>query len=243
MKRCRLMLTVTLCLVAAVVSGQDAKQPKKQAAKKKARPNPAMAKVEDVPGLPRVLLIGDSISIGYTAPVREMLKGVANVHRPLTNCGPTTRGVAGIDEWLGDGKWDVIHFNFGLHDLKYMGPNGQNLVSPDKGKQQVPVDEYEKNLRKIVGRLKQTGAVLIWRNTTPVPPGAQGRVVGHSKQYNEVAAKVMAENGIHIHDMYSFVMPRMDEIMLKANVHFTPDGSRELAKTVVAEIKTALKSK
>ena len=92
MKRCRLMLTVTLCLVAAVVSGQDAKQPKKQAAKKKARPNPAMAKVEDVPGLPRVLLIGDSISIGYTAPVREMLKGVANVHRPLTNCGPTTRG-------------------------------------------------------------------------------------------------------------------------------------------------------
>ena len=48
MKRCRLMLTVTLCLVAAVVSGQDAKQPKKQAAKKKARPNPAMAKVEDV---------------------------------------------------------------------------------------------------------------------------------------------------------------------------------------------------
>lgn len=30
----------------------------------------ADAPVEDVPGLPRVLLIGDSISMGYTAPAR-----------------------------------------------------------------------------------------------------------------------------------------------------------------------------
>ena len=82
-------------------------------------PNPAMAEVKDIPGLPRVLLIGDSISIGYTVPVRELLEGVTNVHRPQTNCGPTTKGVDEIDAWLGDGKWDVIHFNFGLHDLKY----------------------------------------------------------------------------------------------------------------------------
>ncbi|HEX5104900.1 MAG TPA: SGNH/GDSL hydrolase family protein, partial [Pirellulaceae bacterium] len=61
-------------------------------AKKKA-PNPAYAQIEDVAGLPRVLLIGDSISIGYTVAVREELKGKANVHRPATNCGPTTRGV------------------------------------------------------------------------------------------------------------------------------------------------------
>ena len=34
-----------------------------------------------------------------------------------------TAGLTGIDEWLGDDPWDVIHFNWGLHDLKYMGPN------------------------------------------------------------------------------------------------------------------------
>ena len=106
------------------VTADDAKKKTPPARK----PNPAMAKVEDVPGLPRVLLIGDSISIGYTVPVRELLEGKANVHRPLTNCGPTSKGVAEIEEWLGDGKWDVIHFNWGLHDLKYMGPKGQNLA-------------------------------------------------------------------------------------------------------------------
>ncbi|QDV66172.1 SGNH/GDSL hydrolase family protein [Crateriforma conspicua] len=67
--------------------------------------------------LPNVLLIGDSISIGYTTAVRSQLSGVANVYRPPTNCGPTTRGVEQIDQWLGDRKWDVIHFNFGLHKL------------------------------------------------------------------------------------------------------------------------------
>ncbi len=43
--------------------------------------NPAVRPIKDVPGLPRVLLIGDSISIGYTLQVRELLKGKANVHR------------------------------------------------------------------------------------------------------------------------------------------------------------------
>ena len=200
-----------------------------------------MAKIKDKPGLPRVLLIGDSISIGYTVPVREMLEGKANVHRALTNCGPTIKGVKELDRWLGDEPWDVIHFNFGLHDLKYMGPNGENLVSPDQGHQQVSIEEYQANLQTMVKRLKMTGATLIWRNTTPVPPGAKGRVVGDSKKYNEAAERVMKEHGVAIQDMYGFVYPQMDKIMLEANVHFTPEGSRELAKTVVEVISARLK--
>ena len=69
------------------------------------KPAGPLAPIQDQEGLPRVLLIGDSISIGYTLPVRELLKGKANVHRPSTNCGPTSRGVSGIDQWLGKGKW------------------------------------------------------------------------------------------------------------------------------------------
>ena len=68
--------------------------------------------ITDDPSLPRVLIIGDSISIGYTLPLRAALKGVANVHRPPTNCAHTWRGLEKIDEWLGDGKWDLIHFNW-----------------------------------------------------------------------------------------------------------------------------------
>ena len=51
-----------------------------------------------------VLIIGDSISIGYTPHVVEMLKGTAVVKRHKGNAGPTLRGLEQIDSWLGDGK-------------------------------------------------------------------------------------------------------------------------------------------
>lgn len=216
--------------------------------KKKARPrkpNPSLAPVEDVAGLPRVLLIGDSISMGYTLPVRDLLQGKANVHRPPANCGPTTLGLKHIDTWLQSGgagkKWDVIHFNWGLHDLKFMGPNGENLANPDApdSRQQVPPEQYEANLRKLVAILKKTGATLIWRNTTPVPEGAKGRLVGHSKLYNEIAARIMEENGIATDDLYGLSM-KNPSWMREANVHYTPEGSAGLAKQVAATIQKAL---
>src|SRR5512144_2294125 len=143
------MKYITLLCVGLLLatSGMTAE---KKAAKAKKAPNPGMAKVEDKPGLPRVLLIGDSISIGYTPPVRELLQGKANVHRIPANGGPTSNGLAHIDEWLGEGKWDLIHFNWGLHDLKIM----------EEGKRQVPIEDYERNLRQLVARLNRTKARL-----------------------------------------------------------------------------------
>src|SRR5688572_12316649 len=95
--------------------------------------DPSLAPIKDDPKLPRVLLIGDSISMGYTVPVRRQLEGKANVHRIPENGGPTINGLKKLDAWLGDGKWDVIHFNWGLHDLRL-----------DKGgKHQVEIADYE----------------------------------------------------------------------------------------------------
>lgn len=225
---------ILLLVVSPFVSAEE-----KPAAKPKPkRVNPAFAAIEDDPKLPRVLLIGDSISIGYTLNVRKLLEGKANVHRPPTNCGPTTRGVEGLESWLGDKKWDVIHFNFGLHDLKYMGPGGQNLADPklSTSKPQVSIESYQANLEKIVARLKKTGATLIWRNTTPVPEGAKGRVVGDAGKYNEVAAKVMKEHDIQIDDMYAYSKARLEKIQLPKNVHFSKEGSQFLAEKVAAKI-------
>ena len=210
-----------------------------QKKKSKSKKDTPMSPVTDDPKLPRVLLIGDSISIGYTVDVRKMLAGVANVHRPLTNCGPTTNGLRNIDKWLGDGKWDVIHFNWGLHDLKYVAKNSDKLVAIDSpgARQQVPPDNYEKNLTKLVERLKKTGAKLIWRNTTPVPEGAAGRIVGDAAKYNEIAARVMKKHDVAIHDLYAFAKKNEAKIQLKANVHYSPAGSKRLAEEVVREIK------
>lgn len=207
----------------------------------KARPpaNPAFAPVQDVPGLPRVLLIGDSISIAYTVPVRDLLKGKANVHRPPTNCGPTPVGLQDLDAWLGDGKWAVIHFNWGLHDLKYMDEKG-NLVAVETGRQQVPLEAYAKNLEDLVGRLKKTGARLVWAATTPVPEGAAGRVPADVPRYNDAARKIMDAHGVAIDDLYAFALPRLKDLQQPRNVHFTPEGSRALAEQVAAAILQAL---
>ena len=80
-------------------TGGAARKGKPQAEAPKARPKkkviPAFEPFQGKPGLPNVLLIGDSISMGYTLPVRKLLSGEANVHRPLTNCGPTTTANTG----------------------------------------------------------------------------------------------------------------------------------------------------
>lgn len=241
MKKLRFVATLVALMSCSILGAQEKK------AKKVRKPNPAMAKVEDVAGLPRVLIVGDSISIGYTVGVRKLLEGKANVHRPLANCGPTHTAVNKIDAWLetggADKKWDVIHFNWGLHDLKYMGADGSNLADPKNAKsvQQVPAAEYEKNLTALVEKLKATGAKLIWRNTTPVPPGTKGRVPGDSVKYNEIAAKIMKANDIPTHDLYTVSKERMDELMLPANVHFKPAGSQVLAELVAARILEELK--
>jgi hypothetical protein len=220
-----------------------AAQPKAAQPKVKAAPNPAYATVEEVPGLPRVLIIGDSISIGYMLAVREELKGKANVHRPATNCGPTIRGVQSIDQWLATGKpgakWDVIHFNFGLHDLKYIDDAGKNATA-DKGHAQVSEADYEKNLTAIVAKMKATGAKLIFATTTPVPAGSAARIKGDEEKYNAIARRVMEKHGVAIDDLYAFALPKLAEIQLPANVHFKPEGSKVLAKQVAASITQAL---
>src|SRR3954452_7501628 len=183
------LVILSLLLTLAPVWAQEA-----------AKVNPAYVEVQDVPGLPRVLLIGDSISIGYTLPARALLDGKANVHRILTNGGPSINGLQNLRDWLGKQKWDVIHFNFGLHDLKIM----------EGGRHQVEFDEYETNLVELVKQLKATEAKLIWATTTPVPEGKLDppRRPSDVPVYNAVAKKIMDSSGIPIDDLYSFVLPQ-----------------------------------
>lgn len=201
----------------------------------KGKPNPALDPIADDPALPRILLIGDSISIGYTLPVRKLLEGKANVHRIPRNGGPTKNGLANIDAWLGSGKWDIIHFNWGLHDLKHM---------PD-GKRQVEIADYEANLRTLVARMKQTGAVLIWATTTPVPEGDLNppRSFGDVKIYNDIAATIMQENDVLIDDLNAAVTPGLATLQNPKDVHFNPAGSQFLAEKVAACIEAQLPKK
>ncbi len=231
-----------LCVSASVAAvGQPADAARREAdAEKKSppkappKPNPVFDKIAEDPKLPRVLLIGDSISIGYTIPVRQLLQGKANVLRAPENCGPTTRGLERLDKWLDVGKLDVIHFNHGLHDL---------IVVPETKTHRVDVKSYEANLQKIVARLKQTGAKLIWASTTAVVDGPGRRRANKDvAEYNDAALRVMKAEGIEIDDLYAALMgnPDREKITTPDGTHFTADGAEFLAKAVADSIAKAL---
>lgn len=197
--------------------------------------NPAVAPIQDVPGLPRVLLIGDSISIGYTLPVRELLKTKANVHRIPMNGGATEVGLENIKDWLGDGPWDVIHFNFGLHDAKYSSETTQRASR----------EQYADNLRLLIAQMKATGAKLIFATTTPVPKNGvltPTRKFDSIAERNAVALQVMKDNGVAIDDLYAVVLPVQEKVGRPNDVHYQPEGYALLAKAVAASIETALKA-
>jgi lysophospholipase L1-like esterase len=212
-------------------------QPPARAVPERKPPAPP-ATMGDPEGLPRVLLIGDhgwgersgAQTVGYTLAVREQLQGKANVHRVPDPGAHTSKGVESLDRWLGEKPWEVIHFTFGLHDLK-RGANGQPLV---------PLEEYEKNLRRIVTRLKQTGATLIWASTTPIPAGVARRAPEDAVRYNAAARKVMDDNAVVVNDLYAAALPHLTVWLAPRSVHFTEAGASAVAKHVAAAIEAAL---
>ena len=183
--------------------------------------------LKDDPNLPRVLLIGDSVSRGYTLAARKALAGKANVHRAPENCGPTANGLKKLDIWLGDGKWDVIHFNFGIHDRATK-----------------PAD-YEQRLGQIIERLQKTGAKVIWASTTPVPPDTKdGPAAAKAiEEHNVIAAAVMKKYNVAVDDLFTFITPHLAKVQNPKDVHFNNDGYELLGKQVAASIEAALKDK
>ena len=227
-----LTLAVLLCLpgLAGAVS------------EKKAAPleteHRSFAPITEDPALPRVLLIGDSVSMGYTLQVRDLLQGKANVLRIPVNGGPTTTGLASLEEWLGRGKWDVIHFNFGLHDIRRMKKGKTDMT----GGWQVPSETYKKNLERLVRGLKATGARLVWATTTPLSDGIEGWVKGDEVKANTIAAEVMKENGVAVDDLYGHMLPQLQKYQNPRSVHFSYEGSTFLAKQVADSILAELKA-
>ena len=198
--------------------------------------------------LPRVLIIGDSISIGYTDPVRGNLKGVAGVFRPPVNCQHSGYGLAQIKTWLGTGKWDVIHFNFGIWDTHMVDTNGKLVRGVDMSPPTAEIrvrhtpEQYRDNLAKILDVLKGTGARLIWASTTPIM-SRTGERFEAIPTLNRTAAELMKSRGVAIDDLYECVLPHVKEWQSPDKVHFNAEGNKHLGKQVADCIQRAIEAK
>ncbi|WP_161636222.1 SGNH/GDSL hydrolase family protein [Saccharicrinis fermentans] len=200
---------------------------------------------------PYVFIYGDSISIMYTSMVQQCLKGKANVYRLFKNGGSSRDFIPNMEKLhstmfqpgLKNGwnfKWDIIHFNVGLHDLKYL--KGRHL---DKnGKQVSSLEEYKRNLNQICHYLKTQfpKAIIIFATTTSVPENSKGRFKGDSAKYNRAAKEVLVSYpDIIINDLYSFTLPHQKQwAQAPGNVHYNQAGFTAQGKEVARVISEYL---
>lgn len=209
--------------------------------------------------LPRVLILGDSISVGYTPIVAEMLKDEAVVTRPEANCGPSEFYLEYLKEWLGNGGFDVIHVNFGIWDNHYMTPDGEILfesqhpeymrlndpaerdraIRADGCRIRTPEPEYEKNMRTILSRLKTAAGTVIFGLSTPMPVWKGDCRMARIPVYNGIAERVCAELGVAVNDLYSVGLAHLD--LQCDGCHFHTEGYRFLAEAVSGKIREFLK--
>ncbi|MEI8063220.1 MAG: SGNH/GDSL hydrolase family protein [Verrucomicrobiota bacterium] len=193
-----------------------------------------------------VYIIGDSISLGYTPEVTRLLDGRARVTHSPGNAQYSSFGLRNLKAWLGEERFDLIHFNWGCWDRHYLDSMADPLepsVAKFKrdGVRRTTPEQYAANIEAIVKILQTTGARLIWASSTPLRD--DGKLVCKPEEvapYNAVAARVMAAYGIAINDLYACALPELDRLISSDGCHFTDDGYRHLGRQVAAVIQGEL---
>jgi len=193
---------------------------------------------------PSLLIIGDSISLGYTPFVIENLTDKAAVFHNPGNAQHSGTGVEKIEEWVADGKWDIVQFNWGLWDLCYRHPDSKVQGNRDKenGKLTYTVDEYATNLDSIVSTLQRiTEAKLIFVTTTYVPENEAGRFKNDAIRYNDAAKKIMKKHSVTVNDIYEASIP-IHQALGKGSddVHYSDQGYEKLGELVTKFLKAEM---
>ena len=189
--------------------------------------------------MPLVVLIGDSIRMGYQETVRKELESVAEVWAPDENGGDSRNVLGHLDEWVITRKPDIVHLNCGLHDLKR---------DKQSGEYQVPLEVYREDLDAILGLVAtETSAKVIFATTTPVNEEWHherkefDRFERDVDEYNGTALELAEEHGVIVDDLFK-VMQEVgkDEYLSPDGVHFNADGYELLGKAAAEAIRKLL---
>jgi lysophospholipase L1-like esterase len=187
----------------------------------------------------QVILIGDSIRMGYQPIVQHALAGQADVWAPQENGGTSANVLAHLDEWVLSRNPDIVHLNCGLHDLK---------TEFDAGTTTVPLNKYRANLEAIFTRIKErTTTKLIWASTTPVNERWHhanktfDRFEADVRAYNAAAIQIAGRLDVQIDDLYAVVKDAgRDDYLAQDGVHFSPEGYLLLGTAVADYIRALL---
>src|SRR6478609_5573015 len=192
----------------------------------------------------RVILIGDTIRLGYEAAARAELADVAAVTGPTEGTQHTANILFHLWSWVISQNPDVVHINAGHWDTR-------RVIRGEEGNV-IPLEVYRANVHRILSSVQRhTRARIIWATTTPLVMPAyentQRRMGGTSrnpdsiKLYNAAAAAEAAKLGVVVNDLHRFVITRGQRRLMHADgAHFTPAGYDALGRQVARVVQREL---
>lgn len=181
--------------------------------------------------LPRVLLIGDSVTQGYGPDVEKQLAGKAYVARLATSrCVGDSVLDAEVAAVLGGETFDVIHFNNGLH--------GIGAVSEKEYAEFLP--QLLAHIRKLAPKAK-----LIWASSTPSHVNGKFEQTDarneNVKERNRIAAELMSKENIPVDDLYGLMIGHPE--CCADSLHYNVAGKAMQGAQVAGEILKLLPAK
>ena len=189
-----------------------------------------------------VVLIGDSIRLGYEKEVRELLGDDVQIFSPKENCRYTKFTLWGMFSWMeswGSPHVDLIHWNTGIWDLHRCTADGLLFT---------PLDEYVEVNRRLAIQMESYTKNLIWATIIPGGPALDKKMPVNSlintdatapkvyltdymdvwnadvRRYNEAATALMQSRGIRVNDLYSVVSENLEEYISDDGIHPSPAG-------------------
>ena len=186
-----------------------------------------------------LLLVGDSIRMGYDKSVKKTLEGLANVYFPAENCRFASYLLRSFHDYLDgvDGKdIDVVHWNAGLWDCL-------RLFEEDV---HTPVEIYEYYIDRLCVRIKKVcpNAKVVFATSTSVLSEKMDknfkRYNEDIEKYNEAAVKVCRKHGFEINDLYSLSVTLGEEVHSDPVHYYTTSGTEAFTNKVLSVVAPML---
>ncbi len=182
----------------------------------------------------KIVLIGDSIRMGYDKYIKDALSGTAEVFYPSENCRFAEYVLRYAHEWKSNGKWgddvDLVHWNAGLWDaLELFGDEPLTSLSYYGA----AIARIDKRLRTLFPNAKFVFATSTNVNEKMAKP----EFMRHNttiEKYNTEALRALSNTDTIINDLYSLTASVPDSYRSDWVHFYTPEGTELIGGKVLS---------
>lgn len=177
----------------------------------------------------KLMLIGDSIRLGYQDEVAKCLEGEFEVWGSPDNGRFAKYTLNELERWFAEcPDPDVIHWNNGLWDSA--------VVCKEDGAF-TPPEEYLRYMSLILRELRKKTDKIIFATTTPVRDGSLNQHIEYIERLNDIIVPFMKSENIIINDLHSLVRPHKDELICDDRIHLNDEGKKVCAAAVAEMVR------